>query len=118
MTDKTIHDLRIGDFIADMHYGEAQLRERFTVVSHVWWDEPGRLSNVKASALDEYGRARLPFADYLDQFLPGPAGYTNKDLRVIGYTHDSTLGNPTVIAGYCYDDRRSGLITLREKIDG
>lgn len=104
MTNKHLDELDLGDFIADMHDGEAQLRERFEVVSHVRWDEPPQIHRTATI----HG-----FYEYLQQFCR--SAYTNKYLIVIGWADDSSLSAPVIIAGYCYDARRSGIITLRAK---
>jgi hypothetical protein len=119
MTDKKFHDLHVGDYIADMHYGEHRLRERFDVVSHVQWDEPTRsmLEPTKHYASKPHiaGYVPHPFFDYLGQFIPSPGSYTNKSLIVIGFAEESTMRHPVIVAGYCYDGRRSGIILLKEK---
>lgn len=109
MTEKKFHELSFGDYVADMHYGEAQLRERFDVVSHVRWDEP-----VNSKPESRYAPVEHSFSDYIEQFHPN-GWYLNKMLRVIGFGDDSTLTNPSLICAYCYDGRRSGIIVLREK---
>ena len=102
MTDKPIGEWRVGDPIADMHYGIGPLVKRYKIVSHVRWDEP--------LAVIDSGPG---FGDYLGKFKPR-TGYLNKFLVVLGFTDDSTLAKPEVVCGYCYDGVRSGIVVLSE----
>lgn len=106
--DKTFHELKVGDFIADMHYGIEPVKARFDVVAHVRWDEPRPLTPTRS------GYVEHAFYDYLQGFLNGNA-YNNKLLHVIGFHDDSTLTHPVLICGYCYDGRRSGIVLIKEK---
>lgn len=99
---KAFRDLEVGDFIADMHYGIGPVAAQFDVVSHVRWDEP-RLHQPARDGYPEHA-----FFRYLDEFMPG--GYVNKCLHVIGHGDDGSI-----VAGYCYDGRRSGIVVLKEK---
>lgn len=101
MTRKPIEEWQPGDFITDMHDGlEPVRRAGLDVVSHTKWEEP------------ESNRAGWTgFSEYLSAF----GMYTNKSLVMLGWADDSTLTNPAIVAGYCYDGRRSGVVVLRRK---
>lgn len=101
MTSKPFSELQVGDFVCDMHDGLGPVRERFDVVSHVNWDEP------------DQNDAPL-FNTYIGQFRSS-RGYVNKHLVVIGFSGESTLSRPVVIAAYCYDGRRSGIVVFCDK---
>lgn len=114
MTNKKFHDLRVGDWIADMHYGIEPVAERFDVVAHIRWDEPRPNPSDSQWKNKMYiGYVEHAFYDYLQNFVDG--AYTNKMLHVIGFDDDSTLTHPVLVAGYCYDGRCSGIVLLREK---
>lgn len=116
MTDKEFQTIKVGDTLADMHYGTDQLKDRFDIVLHLHWDEPDRV-NFRPLPKGSHGYVEHPFFDYLDQFTPR-GGYTNKMLTVIGKMHPLLTRNveePTIIAAYCYDGRRSGIVALKEK---
>jgi hypothetical protein len=59
---KSFAELEIGDYVADMHYGTAPLRQRFTVVHNNQWQVSAPL---------------FPFA--------------NKELRVLDFHHDGSI---------------------------
>lgn len=103
--DKAIGDVKVGDYICDMHYGIEQLADRFEVVSHLRWDEPRRADGKP-------GYVAHPFFDYL-QHLVEPYMYINKMLHVIAFDDKSTLSEPILICTYCYDGRRSGIVVLK-----
>jgi hypothetical protein len=67
MTDKAFNDLKIGDFVCDMHHGDDQLHKRFNVVSHVrWGEEPPDVDHIKGpDGYPEHG-----FDRYISQFRP------------------------------------------------
>lgn len=108
MTSKAFHELRVGDYIADMHYGTRQLEELFTILAVVRWDEP--TTDEKASD----GYPTHAFFRYIAQFIGQPA--INKGLYVIGHAGMSlTVNVPALVCAYCYDGRRSGIVVLAEK---
>lgn len=107
MTEKKFHELQVGDWVADMHYGVNPLKARFEVVSDIRWDEP------RLEAPGRSGYVDVPFFNYLQGFLKGV--YNNKMLHVIGFSLNSTLSDPELICGYCYDGRWSGIVVLRAK---
>lgn len=107
MTTKVFHELQVGDYIADMHYGIEPIAKQFDVVSHITWDEP------TDCRVGHDGYPEHAFFRYLNQFVNDRAA--NKMLYVIGFSPASTLGRPLIIAGYCYDGRRSGVILLAAK---
>lgn len=116
MTNTPFKDLKVGDWIADMHYGLTPIMERFEVVTHVCWDEP-RPDPLTAQPGAMYtGYVEHAFFNYLSHFLPR-GSYGNKMLHVIGTMRQSfpKSAQPELVCGYCYDGRWSGIVVLRER---
>lgn len=102
MNHEVLENLAPGDFVADLHYGWATVREHFDVVSMTEFE----FRHVGSGAGTLY--AWIHWLDTVGMLSDRRRRYENKQLMVIAK-------DPDVVVGWCYDGRRGGLATLRRK---